>query len=91
MARDLNQDEAAQLEAGGTASWQRLESIEAAVAGADAVLILTEWDQYRQLNWADLAARMRRPAWLFDARAVADPAQVKAAGISHWRVGDGEG
>ena len=91
MARDLNQDEAAQLDAGGTGSWQRLESIEAAVAGADAVLILTEWDQYRQLNWADLAARMRRPAWLFDARAVADPAQVKAAGISLWRVGDGEG
>ena len=91
MARDLNQNEAAQLDAGGTGSWQRLESIEAAVAGADAVLILTEWDQYRQLNWADLAARMRRPAWLFDARAVADPAQVKAAGISLWRVGDGEG
>ena len=91
MARDLNQDEAAQLDAGGTGSWQRLESIEAAVAGADAVLILTEWDQYRQLNWADLAARMRRPAWLFDARAVADPAQVKAAGVSLWRVGDGEG
>ena len=91
MARDLNQDEADQLDAGGTGSWQRLESIEAAVAGADAVLILTEWDQYRQLNWADLAARMRRPAWLFDARAVADPAQVKAAGISLWRVGDGEG
>ena len=91
MARDLNQNEAAQLDAGGTGSWQRLESIEAAVAGADAVLILTEWDQYRQLNWADLAARMRRPAWLFDARAVADPAQVKAAGVSLWRVGDGEG
>jgi len=91
MARDLNQDEATQLDAGGTGSWQRLESIEAAVAGADAVLILTEWDQYRQLNWADLAARMRRPAWLFDARAVADPAQVKAAGVSLWRVGDGEG
>ena len=91
MARDLNQEEAVQLDAGGTGSWQRQASIEAAVTGADAVLILTEWDQYRQLNWVDLAARMRRPAWLFDARAVADPAQVKAAGISLWRVGDGEG
>ena len=58
--------------------------------GADAVLILTEWKDYRSLHWADLAALMRRPAWLFDARAVADPEQVKAAGLSLWRVGDGE-
>ena len=33
---------------------------------------------------------MRRPAWLFDARAVADPAQVKASGLNLWRVGQGE-
>ena len=59
--------------------------------GADAVLILTEWRQYSDLNWADLAARMRRPAWVFDARAVSDPHQVWAAGLSLWRVGDGEG
>ena len=46
---------------------------------------------YRQLNWAELAGRMRKPAWLFDARAVADPAVVRAAGLTLWRVGDGEG
>ena len=91
MARDLRHEQVAQLEPGGTGSWSRMESIEAAVAGADAVLVLTEWSQYRQLNWADLAGRMRRPAWLFDARAVADPDQVRAAGLSLWRVGDGEG
>ena len=25
---------------------------------------------------------MRKPAWVFDARAVADPAEIKAAGLS---------
>jgi UDPglucose 6-dehydrogenase len=34
---------------------------------------------------------MRKPAWLFDARAVADPVAVRAAGLTLWRVGDGEG
>ena len=91
MFRDLKQEEAVQLEPGGTGSWHRMGSIEGAVAGADAVLILTEWEQYRHLDWADLSSRMRRPAWLFDARAVSDPATVKAAGMSLWRVGDGEG
>ena len=89
MARDLKQDESAVLDSSG--SWCRSESIEAAVAGADAVLILTEWEQYRQLKWADLASRMRRPAWVFDARAVTDSQQVRAAGLSLWKVGDGEG
>ena len=89
MARDLKQDESAVLDSSG--SWCRSDSIEAAVAGADAVLILTEWEQYRQLKWADLASRMRRPAWVFDARAVTESQQVRAAGLSLWKVGDGEG
>ena len=91
MARDLRQEGAEQLESSGIGAWGRMESIEAAVAGADAVLILTEWTQYRQLNWADLAARMRRPAWVFDARAVVNADEVREAGLNLWRVGDGEG
>ena len=89
MARDLKQDESAT--GGASGSWCRSESVESAVAGADAVLILTEWEQYQQLNWADLSSRMRRPAWVFDARAVTESQQVRAAGLSLWTVGDGEG
>ena len=92
IARDLQQQAAPAADAlSGTGSWALAGSVDEAVTGADAVLILTEWRQYRELNWADLAARMRRPAWVFDARAVSDPHQVRAAGLSLWRVGDGEG
>ncbi|QNJ10343.1 nucleotide sugar dehydrogenase [Synechococcus sp. M16.1] len=92
MARDLNQEPASQVDRlSGTGSWAEAGSVEDAVMGADAVLVLTEWQHYRDLNWQALAARMRKPAWVFDARAVADPAQIKAAGLSLWRVGDGEG
>ena len=91
IARDLQLEAVSQTDGlSGTGSWAMAEEIEQAVDGADAVLILTEWKDYRSLHWADLAALMRRPAWLFDARAVADPEQVKAAGLSLWRVGDGE-
>ena len=91
MARDLQQQAAPQADAlSGTGSWAKACSIEEAVVGADAVLVLTEWQQYRDLNWISLAGRMRKPAWVFDARAVADPEQVRAAGLTLWRVGDGE-
>ena len=91
MARDLQQEAVPQSDAlSGTGSWAQVGSVEDAVLGADAVLVLTEWQHYRHLNWSDLAGRMRKPAWVFDARAVADPVQIKAAGLSLWRVGDGE-
>ena len=91
MARDLRREAAPQSDAlSGTGSWAKAGSVEDAVKGADAVLVLTEWQDYSELNWPDLAGRMRKPAWVFDARAVADPDQIKAAGFNLWRVGDGE-
>lgn len=73
----------------GEGCWQLAPSVEEAVRGADAALILTEWQMFRELPWADLAAQMRQPAWVFDARAVVDPEVVRSAGLRLWRVGDG--
>jgi UDPglucose 6-dehydrogenase len=53
------------------------------------VVILTEWQSFRELPWLQLAPLMRRPAWLFDARSVADLAAARAAGLQVWRVGMG--
>ena len=92
IARDLQQEAVTQADvSSGKGSWADVVSVEQAVTGADAVLVLTEWHEYRNLNWESLAGRMRKPAWVFDARAVVDPAQIKASGLSLWRVGDGEG
>jgi len=35
-----------------------------------------------------VAAVMRRPAWLFDARAKADAAAARAAGLHVWTIGE---
>ena len=92
MARDLKKEAAESTDAlSGMGSWALAESVEEAVSVADAILILTEWNDYRQLNWAELAGWMRKPAWLFDARAVAEPEAVREAGLNLWRIGDGEG
>ena len=92
MVRDLQQEAAPKADSlSGIGSWLQAGSVEEAVTGADAVLVLTEWQQYRDLNWMDLAGRMRKPAWVFDSRAVADPKRVRDAGLTLWRVGDGEG
>ena len=74
----------------GSGSWMFAKSVADALKGADAVLILTEWDQYRELDWAGLAGLMRAPAWVFDTRSVVDPAQITDAGLIIWRLGEGK-
>ena len=85
IARDLGQAASSDGEGG----WQPVATPLEAAAGADAVLVLTEWAQYRQLDWSALAAVMRHPAWLFDARAITDAAAARQAGLNVWCVGEG--
>ena len=75
--------------AGQEGVWQAVGSPLEAVAGADAVLILTEWSSFASLDWPQLAAPMRKPALLFDARSIADLAAAREAGLNVWRVGMG--
>jgi len=84
MALDLGQQPGQ-----GEGVWQKAADPVEAVRGADAVLVLTEWQQFAQLDWAALAAVMRQPAWLFDARAICDAGAARAAGLKVWRVGEG--
>jgi len=74
---------------GTSEGWQMVDVPLAAAQGADAVLVLTEWQQFAQLDWRPLAAVMRQPAWLFDARAICDAVAARAAGLKVWRVGEG--
>jgi UDPglucose 6-dehydrogenase len=49
---------------------------------ADALVLITEWPQYLELNWESLAASMRTPI-LLDARNVLDRARVARAGFRY--------
>jgi UDPglucose 6-dehydrogenase len=84
MAEDLGQPSGS-----GDGGWQLVDAVTAAAAGADALVLLTEWQQFAEIDWPQVAAVMRQPAWLFDARAKADAAAARAAGLQVWTVGEG--
>jgi len=73
----------------GEGTWQLASDPQSACQGADACLLLTEWNQYTGLDWQSIAAVMRRPAWLFDTRAIADANAARSAGLHVWRMGEG--
>ncbi|MGO1052304.1 UDP-glucose dehydrogenase family protein [Crossiella sp. CA198] len=53
---------------------------------ADAVVLLTEWPEFTELDWPGLAARMRTPL-LVDTRDHLPAKALAAAGIRHHRLG----
>jgi UDPglucose 6-dehydrogenase len=59
-----------------------------AARGADALAILTEWNEFRNMNLARLKRLMRKPV-LCDLRNIYDRAEVEAAGMVHVGVGRG--
>lgn len=57
-----------------------------AVAGADALLVLTEWQLYRQPDLVRLKQSMRSPV-LLDGRNLYDPATLRSHGFSYYGIG----
>ncbi len=62
------------------------ESALDAVAGADVLLIATEWPQFQRCDLQAVAARMRGSA-IVDARNLLDPIAVRAAGLAYTGIG----
>ncbi len=58
----------------------------AAIEGADAVALVTEWDAFRALDFARVKGLMKAPV-LVDLRNVYDPAEARAAGFEYSSVG----
>jgi len=61
---------------------------QAAAKGADAVVIVTEWDEFRALDLSELAAAMRGKT-LVDLRNVYDRADAERAGLTYHGIGRG--
>jgi UDPglucose 6-dehydrogenase len=57
-----------------------------AVAGCDALVVVTEWKEFRSPDFAALKGRLRTPL-VFDGRNLYDPALVRAAGLEYFGIG----
>jgi UDPglucose 6-dehydrogenase len=58
-----------------------------ATQGAHAVAIVTEWDEFKSLDYARILAGMHQPAFLFDGRNIVDLAKLRALGFRASGVG----
>ena len=56
--------------------------------GCDALMVITEWNEFKQLDLARLCGLMRHPL-IFDGRNIYDPKEMESLGFSYRGVGRG--
>jgi UDPglucose 6-dehydrogenase len=57
-----------------------------ALAGADALILVTEWNEYRRPNFALIKERLKQPV-IFDGRNIYDRKTLEAAGFEYHGIG----
>jgi len=62
------------------------ESPMAALEGADALLIVTEWKEFRSPDFEAIKAKLKQPV-IFDGRNLYEPKQVRQFGIDYQAIG----
>jgi UDPglucose 6-dehydrogenase len=61
-----------------------------ACKNAEAVVIATEWKEFREINWEEIYAGMNKPAFVFDGRLLVDAEKLRQIGFKVKTIGRGE-
>ena len=59
-----------------------------AIDSAHAAAILTEWDEFKSLDWEKVKEKMESPAFLFDGRRLLDADKMKSKGFQFYTIGE---
>ena len=54
---------------------------------ANAILILTEWDEFKEIDFIKAFEAMKKPAWIFDGRNILDHQELKTIGFEVKAIG----
>ncbi len=68
--------------------WLFPNSITSAVEDSHAIIILTEWKEFENIDWEKILKKMKKPAWIFDTRSLIDVQKAEASGFNVWQIGN---
>ena len=64
-------------------------TLEAAI-DCDAIIVMTEWQEFKEINWESISSVMRSPSWLFDTRSICNLKEAKNHKMNIWSIGNGK-
>ncbi len=59
-----------------------------AVENAHAIAVLTEWDEFKSYDWAEIYQKMLKPAFVFDGRRLLDKTTMEGFGFKYYKIGE---
>ncbi len=74
---------------GNKEGFELVESAEEALKGADALAIVTEWQEFRSPDFKSMKKLLKQPV-IFDGRNLYDPGFVKLEGFRYFAIGRGD-
>ena len=68
--------------------WQKGDDLVASFQDADAVILLTEWEVYENIDWKAVSLNVKTPFWIFDTRSIVKDKNIKDLGLNIWQLGN---
>jgi len=65
---------------------QYMEDAYEALAGADCLLIITEWNMFKSPDIERIKSLLKKPV-IFDARNILNPVELRASGFTYFGIG----
>ncbi len=63
------------------------KNLEETVKGADAIVLMTEWQEFKKMNMKKIKRMMNEPAHFFDGRNVFEPEKMSRLGFYYYSIG----
>lgn len=58
-----------------------------ALKNAHAVVIMTEWDEFKTYDWTKIYSEMKKPAFIFDGRNLLNKSEMNEIGFEYYSIG----
>ena len=68
--------------------WEYQGNLYDAIKNSDAVILLTEWEIYENIDWEWVSSNVKNPFWVFDTRLILNYKNIKDLGINIWQLGN---
>ena len=88
-ALKIYKDQYPKKESINTSIWEKNADIYETISNADAIILLTPWKEYSELDWHRISSLMRKPSWVFDTRSFLNRNTIESLGINFWSIGNG--
>ncbi len=91
IEKDLNLKESIEFDKSSElGEWKFASNIYEAAIDSDALIFLTEWEEFKIINWKKISERMRTPKWIFDTRSIYLSKEAEKYGFNIWMIGEGK-